>query len=61
MNYAELNRLTNTIERLETYVTAAAREIASDNTDYAECERLTTFVDDAKQDILDLFTEKKGA
>ncbi len=58
MNYLELNRLTNTIERLETYANAAAREIASDNTDYAEWERLTSFVDEAKQDLLDLYIGK---
>jgi sensor domain CHASE-containing protein len=61
MKYTEVNRLTNTIERLETYVTAAAREIASDNNDYAEWERLTSFVDNAKQDLLDLFIAKNDA
>jgi hypothetical protein len=58
MNYAELNRLTNLVERLEIYVSAAAREIARDGTDYEKWEDFTKNVEGTKQELLDLFTGK---
>tara|TARA_R110001606_G_scaffold342500_1_gene491026 strand:+ start:306 stop:488 length:183 start_codon:yes stop_codon:yes gene_type:complete len=58
MKYAELNRLTNLVERLEIYVSAAAREMSGTDTDYDKWEDYTANVDETKQEILDLFTGK---
>ena len=58
MKYAELNRLTNLVERLEIYTTAAAREIARDETDYEKWEEFTNNVEGTKQELLDLFNGK---
>lgn len=57
MKYAELNRLTSLVERLDTYIYAAACEVRKDNTDFDRWEILKGHVAEAKQDILDLFNE----
>lgn len=58
MKYAELNRLTNIIERLEIYATACGREISKPDTDYDKWEAYQNDVDQAKQDLLNLFDGK---
>lgn len=58
MKYSELNRLMNIIERLETYATACGREISKPDTDYERWEAYQADVDQAKQDLLDLFGGK---
>ena len=57
MKYAELNRLTSLVERLDTYIYATTCEVRKDNTDFDRWEILKGHVAEAKQDILDLFNE----
>ena len=57
MDFEKTQKLIYTINRLEDWVKLRTGEYSSDDTNYDRVEEYQTWINEAKQTILDLFSE----